>query len=171
MSLVESWPSTEMRSNERLTHTPSSRSAVSASSAASVSTKHSIVANEGEIMPAPLAWAHSRTVPDGSRTSSAAFLSIASVVRIASANAASPSGASSRRASAIPRDHLVGVERHADHAGRGDRDAVLGHAGRHRAGALHARRVLEPAPPGGRVRVAGVGDHRADAGRAGSAPG
>ena len=30
MSLVESWPSTEMRSNERLTQTPSSRSAVSA---------------------------------------------------------------------------------------------------------------------------------------------
>ena len=29
VSLVESWPSTEMRSNERLTHTPSSRSAVS----------------------------------------------------------------------------------------------------------------------------------------------
>ena len=65
MSLVESWPSTEMRSNERLTHTPSSRSAVSASSAASVWTKHSIVAKAGEIIPAPLACAHSRTVPDG----------------------------------------------------------------------------------------------------------
>ena len=45
VSLVESWPSTEMRSKERLTQTPSSRSAVSGASAASVWTKHSIVAN------------------------------------------------------------------------------------------------------------------------------
>ena len=64
MSLVESWPSTEMRSNERLTQTPSSRSAVSGASAASVWTKHSIVANAGEIIPAPLAWA---AQPDGAR--------------------------------------------------------------------------------------------------------
>ena len=61
MSLVDSWPSTETRSKERLTHTPSSRSAVSALSSASVCTKHSIVAKRGEIMPAPLHWALSRT--------------------------------------------------------------------------------------------------------------
>ena len=103
MSLVESWPSTEMRSKERLTHTPRSRSAVSASSAASVWTKHSIVAKAGEIMPAPLACAHSRTVPEGSWTWSAAFLGNASVVRMAAPKSPSPSAASSRRASAMPR--------------------------------------------------------------------
>ena len=66
VSLVESWPSTEMRSNERLTQTPSSRSAVSALSTASVCTKQSIVAKAGWIIPAPLAWAVRRTVPPGS---------------------------------------------------------------------------------------------------------
>ena len=54
MSLVESCPSTEMRSNERFTHTPSSRSAVSARSAASVWTKQSIVANAGRDHPRAL---------------------------------------------------------------------------------------------------------------------
>ena len=44
VSLVESWPSTEMRSNERLTHTPVSRSSVSGASAASVCTKQNMVA-------------------------------------------------------------------------------------------------------------------------------
>ena len=44
VSFVESWPSTVMRSNERLTVTPSSRSAVSAERTASVCTKQSIVA-------------------------------------------------------------------------------------------------------------------------------
>ena len=70
VSLVESWPSTEMRSKERFTHTPSSRSAVSGSSAASVWTKQSIVAKSGEIIPAPLACAVRRTLPLGSVTSS-----------------------------------------------------------------------------------------------------
>ena len=69
MSLVDSWPSTVTRSNERCTHTPSSSSAVSGASPASVCTKQSIVAKRGEIMPAPLHWAHSRTLPDGSATS------------------------------------------------------------------------------------------------------
>jgi len=41
------------------------------------------VAKFGEIMPAPFAWALSRTVPDGSRTLSAARFSNASVVWIA----------------------------------------------------------------------------------------
>ncbi len=85
MSFVDSWPSTEMRSNERLTVTPSSRSAVSGSSAASVCTKHSIVAKLGEIMPAPLHCALRRTSPLGSWTRSAARFSNASVVWIAAA--------------------------------------------------------------------------------------
>ena len=61
VSFVDSWPSTEMRSNERLTQTPSSSSAVSGASAASVCTKQSIVANAGSIIPAPLHWPLSRT--------------------------------------------------------------------------------------------------------------
>ena len=93
MSLVESWPSTEMRSKERLTHTPSSRSAVSACSTASVCAKQSIVAKLGWIMPAPFACALTRTVPPaGSATSSVSRFSNASVVAIARQNAASPSG-------------------------------------------------------------------------------
>jgi len=55
VSLVESWPSTLMRSNDRLTVTPRRRSAVSTASAASVWTKQNIVANAGEIIPAPFA--------------------------------------------------------------------------------------------------------------------
>ena len=90
MSLVESCPSTEMRSKERLTQTPSSRSAVSGASAASVWTKQSIVANAGEIIPAPFACAVRRTVPLGSATSSEADLANLSVVRIASPNVSSP---------------------------------------------------------------------------------
>ena len=164
MSLVESCPSTEMRSNERLTQTPSSRSAVSASSAASVSTKHSIVANAGEIMPAPLACAHSRTVPDGSCDLERGVLGerVGGADRRAEGGVAVGGQLAARVGDAA--DDLVGVERHADHAGRGDGHAVLEHAGRHRAGALHARRVLEPAAAGGGVGVAGVGDHGADAG-------
>ncbi len=44
VSLVESWPSTEMRSNDRLTQTPVSRSIVSGSRPASVWMKQNIVA-------------------------------------------------------------------------------------------------------------------------------
>jgi len=56
---------------------------VSASIAASVSTKQSIVAKRGEIMPAPLHCALSRTAPEGSCTSRLARFSNASVVSIA----------------------------------------------------------------------------------------
>jgi len=84
VSLVDSWPSTEMRSNERFTHTPVSRSTVSGASAASVSTKQNIVAKRGEIMPAPLACAASRTVPEGSSSSKQARFGPRSVVRIES---------------------------------------------------------------------------------------
>jgi hypothetical protein len=103
VSLVDSCPSTLTRSNERLTVTPSSRSQVSGDSAASLCTKHSSVAKPGEIIPAPLAWAVSRTEPPDSETSRHARLANASVVRIASAKSASPSGASERAAPAMPR--------------------------------------------------------------------
>ena len=102
MSLVESCPSTLTRSNERLTVTPSRRSHVSGDSAASVCTKHSSVAKSGEIIPAPLAWALSRTVPASSATSRLACLSSASVVRIARAKSVSPSGRSACVAATMP---------------------------------------------------------------------
>ncbi len=102
MSLVESWPSTEARSNERLTHTPSSRSAVSGSRAASVCTKQSIVAKFGEIIPAPLHCALRRTVPDGSSTARLARFSEASVVWIACWKATSPPCSSAGPAARIP---------------------------------------------------------------------
>ena len=160
MSLVDSWPSTEMRSNERLTQTPSSRSAVSADSAASVCTKHSSVAKAGEIIPAPLACAHSRTVPDGRSTSRLARFSNASVVWIASAKSASPSGRSSGRARARPlttaRESsgtpITPVEATATWSASARPAASA-------AGALHLGRVVEPAPAGGGVGVAGVDHH------------
>ena len=163
MSLVESWPSTEMRSNERLTHTPSSRSAVSGCERR-VGLDEAEHRREGRRdHPGALGLrASARTVPDGSATSSATRLANASVVRIASAKPSSPSAASSPRAARMPLIDLVDVERDADHAGGGDRDLVLAHAGGHRGGALHARGVLEAAAAGGRVGVAGVGDDRAE---------
>jgi len=103
VSLVDSWPSTEARSKERLAHTPNSRSAVSAVSAASVSTKHSMVAKCGEIMPAPLHWALRRTAPDGSSTTRLARFSKASVVWIACWNSPSPSSRRRALACRIPR--------------------------------------------------------------------
>ena len=73
----------------------------------------------------------------------------------------SPSGCSSPRAARIPlRDRLVG-QLHADHAGRGDGDHLGVEPDRHRGGALHAGGVVDAAPAGGGVGVAGVGDHRA----------
>ena len=171
MSLVESWPSTEMRSKERLTQTPSSRSAVSGSSAASVCTKQSIVANAGEIIPAPFACALSA---DGARRAARPRATAASRTRRSCgsprANVSSPSGASSPRAARMPLMTLSTVERDADHAGRGDRDPVLGHAGRHRGGALHrARRPRARAGPWPRWRCRSWRRPRA-ARRAGSAP-
>ena len=62
----------------------------------------------GEIIPAPLACAASRTAPEGSMTSSEARLGKASVVRIESAKAPSPSAASSPAALRQSLDHAVG---------------------------------------------------------------
>ena len=102
VSFVESWPSTEMRSKERLTVTPSRRSAVSGLSAASVCTKQSMVAKLGWIMPAPFACALRRTVPPGRSMSSVARFSKASVVMIAAVKSASPSARSCPAARARP---------------------------------------------------------------------
>ena len=98
-------------------------------------------------MPAPLACAEAGRSPTGSATSSDTRFSNASVVEIAAQKPASPSGASSSRARDDAADDLLVVQRDADHAGRGDRDAVLAHAGSHRAAALHARGVLDPRRP------------------------
>ena len=91
MSLVESWPSTEMRSNERFTQTPSSRSAVSGCSAASVCDEAEHGREARRDHPRALRLRADRTVPDGSATSSVSRFSNASVVAIARQNAASPS--------------------------------------------------------------------------------
>src|ERR687891_2219562 len=94
VSLVESWPSTEMRSKERFTQTPVSRSRVSCRRAASVCTKQNIVAKRGWIIPAPFACAARRTRPPVSSTSRQARLGPLSLVRIDSEKApASPSSA------------------------------------------------------------------------------
>ena len=161
MSLVESWPSTEMRSNERFTHTPSSRSAVSGASAASVCTKHSIVAKAGEIIPAPLACALMRTVPLGSVDVDRRGLGehVGGADRLAERVAAVGRQLAAGREDPLG-DRLV-RERHADHAGRGDGDDLRVQPGRHRGGALHAGGVVDAAPAGGGVGVAGVGDDRA----------
>ena len=103
MSEVDSWPSTLMRSNERLTVTPSSRSHSSADSFASVWMNTSRVAKFGEIMPAPLPWMLRRTLPVDSATSSVTRFSNASVVQIAVAKSRSPSARSSCAAASVPR--------------------------------------------------------------------
>ena len=51
-----------------------------------------------------------------------------------------PYSRSSRARAGDPADHLAGVQQHADHAGRGDRDLVLAHAAGHRGRALHRAR-------------------------------
>ena len=161
MSLVESWPSTEMRSNERLTQTPSSRSAVSGCERG-VGLRRSRASSRRPARSSPRPWParSAAPCPRAARPRARAFLGNASVVRIASPKSASPSAAQLARGRGEPADDLVGVELHADHAGRADGDPVLGHAGRHRGRALHARRVVEPAAAGRGVGVAGVGRRR-----------
>ena len=153
----------DTRSNERSTHTPSSRSAVSADSAASVWTKQSIVANAGEIIPAPLACAVSRTVPDGSATSTSTSLANLSVVRIASEKSPcavlAQLGARAGRCRGSPR------RRRAARRSRRSRRPRPGPRARRRAiAAAPCMRAAssKPAVAGGRVGVAGVGDDHAD---------
>ena len=145
-------------SRRRRAAAPRSRAA----SAASVWTKHSIVAKPGWIIPAPFAWA---LTADRARRAARRRARAASRTRPSSRSRARTRrrrrGASSPRAARIAFGHAVHRQRHADHAGRRDRDAVLAHAGRHRGGALHPRGVLEPAVAGRGVGVAGVDDDRA----------
>ena len=123
VSLVESCPSTEARSKERLTHTPSSRSAVSALSAASVcdEAEHRREARRDHAGALALrAQAHrARTAarPRGWR---------ASRTRRSSGSPAGSRrrrrGAAARCACEDPLQHRVDGQVLADPAGRGERD-------------------------------------------------
>ena len=88
-----------MRSKERLTQTPVSRSSVSCSIRAPVSMKQNIVAWCGAIIPAPLACAASLTRPEGRLTSRHARLGPLSLVRIASEKLSASSPRPSQAAS------------------------------------------------------------------------
>ena len=119
VSLVESWPSTVMRSNERLTHTPSSRSAVSGASAASVCTKQSIVAKFGCDHPGALglrAEAH-RPRRQLHLERGALLERVGGHDRLGEVGVAVGAQLAAAREQR-PHD-LLAVERHADHAGRG----------------------------------------------------
>ena len=127
MSLVESWPSTEMRSKERFTHTPSSRSAVSGSSAASVWTKQSIVAKRGRDHPGALglrgqAHGAARAARRRARRAWGTGRWCGSPRRRPRRRRRE----SSPRAASDALGDRVGRQRHADHAGRGDRDRARG---------------------------------------------
>ena len=161
VSLVESWPSTRRAVEGALDVTPSSSSAVSADSSASVSTKQSIVAKRGEIIPAPLHCAFSRTVPEGSSTSRFARFSNASVVWIACWKAPSPSGASRPRAAEDSLQDRVHVQVLADPARRGERDLRGIGAGGRGSGTLRLGGIFEAAATGRRVRASRVDEHHA----------
>ena len=167
MSLVESWASTVTRSNERLTQTPSSRSAVSARERR-VGLRRSRASSRsaGGIMPAPLACARSRTVPPDSSTSSVDALerTVGGADRLGEVVAPS---ARSSRARAAQRLRRPRARRAARRSRRSRRPRpVLGrHAAGHRGGALHAGGVVRAARAGRGVRVAGVGDDGAHARR------
>ena len=168
-SLVDSWPSTEMRSKLRFTHTPVSRSTVSGSSAASVWTKQSMVANAGEIMPPPLACPASRTVPpEGSASSRQARLGPLSVVRMRLRERLRV-GAQGLGRVADAGHGLVARQLAGDHAGGGhghvDRIQVqrLGRGGLLRAGGGQAALAV------GHVGVARVHRHGAQRGQVGLA--
>ena len=137
-----------MRSNERSTAARSSRSSVCASIAASVSTKHSIVAKEGEIIPAPLACAQSRTdPPEAPPRAHACFGPAVGRHDRLGEHCAAVRG---ERPAAPPdaRDHGLALEADADHAGRGNADARR-RRGRAPAAAVadHRRATAMPRSP------------------------
>ena len=139
MSLVDIWPSTVIRSNERGDGgaQPASGSAISAS----VCTKQSMVANPGCIIPAPFAWAETVTPP--ARTVHA--FGPRSVVMIDAANSPAPSAESAPAASPMPRDDVVDQQRHPDHPGLGDGDGPRLDPDR-RAPRRHASRARRRSP-------------------------
>ena len=153
VSLVDNWPSTLIRSNDRFTVTPVRRSAVPADIAASVWTKQNVVAYRGEIIPAPLAWAVSFTVPFGSSTDRHARFGPRSLVRSACEN-------SERRRRGAPRPR--GRPRAACRAAARCRSrrwmrrrpARARHGGARRRGAASGRRLETT------LAVAGVGPAR-----------
>ncbi len=106
VSLVDSWPSTVMRLNDRATASCSRPAQSSSETTASQVTKHSIVAMLGLIMPQPLAANPSLTLPSGSATCRAPYLACLSVVRMAeakwSAALASPPPGRAAAAAAMP---------------------------------------------------------------------
>ena len=162
VSFVESWPSTEIRSKLRCTQTDSSRSAVSALSTRvglheAEHRREARLDHPGALGLRGQAHRPARQV-DGERRPLLEQvgrhdrpLQVARAVRAQLA---------ARGGEAL--DDGARVERHADHAGRADRDLILGDAGAHRRGALHLRRVLQAHRAGRRVRVAAVDDDRAD---------
>ncbi len=147
-------------------------SAVSGASAASVCTKHSIVAKRGEIMPAPLHWAlrpHRRPTaarPPGRR---------ASRTRRSSGSPAGSRRRRRRRSSSRACGHAraaIGV--HGEVAGRSRRSRrARPRRDQPTAASAAAPCVVaasvEPALAGGGVGAAGVGEHGAQRVRGGSA--
>ena len=145
-----------------MTHTPRSSSAVSACNAASVSTKHSIVANIGEIIPAPLHWALNRTGPAVQLDLEARALleqisGFDRALKIAVALAAQqrPGGEDAFQ-------HRAHRQQVADAAGRRERHRGGVNLHRECGGALRLGGVVEPAPTGGGVRAARVREHGAE---------
>ena len=164
VSLVESWPSTETRSNERSTRPPSSRSAVSGGqrgvglheaehawrSAARSCPRpwpgpRAARGRRGARPRAPRAWRSRRW--SGSRRRRRRRR------RRRSSPAAAPGPRTIASASSCTPITPVEATRH----------RVVARPRRHRRRALHLRRGVEPAPPRGGVRVAGVGHDRAQA--------
>ncbi len=99
---------------------------------ASVKTKDSMVAMSGAIMPAPLAMPQMVTGVPPTRAIAAAPLGKVSVVMIAAAASSQLPGAASAAKPIHHAGELAGIERLADHAGRGQE---------------HLRRLAAQRPP------------------------
>ena len=173
VSLVDSCPSTVTRSKERSTHTPSSRSAVSALSAASVCDEAQHRREARRDHPGALAL---RAQPHGARTGSSTSRLARFSKRVGRLDRrlevdVALAGASRRARRRIPFSTASDGQVLADRAGRGERHLGRVDARRERRGALRLGGVVEPAPAGGGVRAAGVGEHGPQRSAAGSARG
>ncbi len=163
MSLVDSCPSTEARSNERLTHTPSSRSA-RLGRERGVGLRRSTASwrSAARSCRRPCTERSAARFPTAARTSRLARFSNASVVWIACWKSASPSRRSRSRA---PQDALERSRRPGASWLMPPVEASATSAGStpdgQRRRALRLGGVVEPAPAGGGVRAARVGEHRA----------
>ena len=147
----------------KVSSTPSRSSALSTAGAigASVKMNDSIVPMSGAIMPAPLAMPQIVTAVRFMPTMAAAPFGKVSVVMIAlAAECQSPAFASAVRPSMTP-PNLVGIERLADHAGRGKehigRFAACGFGGD--LGGQLGRRLARLARKG--IGIAGIDHERA----------